>query len=154
MPHKQIRLPDNTQNTYHYRANFVLKMRYSTGDSYLSFLSYSESIGCFCIRNYQRKFGYFKHEEYFRLFDSMVSPIFCFGSEVWGYEYSSVIESVHNDFCKKFLGVNSSVKNVVALGECGRPPQSVCNSYIHNKLYQILVQVVTYGGPQIPEKLL
>ena len=38
----------------------------------------------FCIRNYQRKFGYFKHEEYFRLFDSMVSPILCFGLEVWG----------------------------------------------------------------------
>ena len=80
----------------------------------------------------------------------MVSPILCFGSEVWGYEYSSVIESVHNDFCKNFLGVNSSVNNVVALGECGRLP--LC--YIHNKLYQILVQVVTYGGPQIPEKLL
>ena len=47
MAHKQIRLPENTQNTYHYRANFVRKMRYSTGDSYLSlFLSYSESIGC------------------------------------------------------------------------------------------------------------
>ena len=46
MAHKQIRLPENTQNTYHYRANVVRKMRYSTGDSYLSlFLSYSESIG-------------------------------------------------------------------------------------------------------------
>ena len=41
--HKQIRLPENTQNTYHYRANFVRKLRYSTGDSYLSlFLLYSE----------------------------------------------------------------------------------------------------------------
>ena len=84
----------------------------------------------FCIRNYQRKFGYFKHEEYFRLFDSMVSPILCFGSEVWGYEYSSLIESVHNDFCKNFLGVNSSVNNVVALGECGRLP--LCVTYITN----------------------
>ena len=47
MAHKQIRLPENTQKTFHYRANFVRKMRYSTGDSYLSlFLSYSESIGC------------------------------------------------------------------------------------------------------------
>ena len=84
----------------------------------------------FCIRNYQRKFGYFKHEEYFRLFDSMVKPILCFGSEVWGYEYSSVIESVHNEFCKNFLGVNSSVNNVVALGECGRLP--LCVTYITN----------------------
>ena len=60
----------------------------------------------------------------------MVKPILCFGSEVWGYEYSSVIESVHNEFCKNFLGVNSSVNNVVALGECGRLP--LCVTYITN----------------------
>ena len=72
----------------------------------------------FSIRNYQRKFGYFKHEEIFRLFDAIVKPILCFGSEVWGYEYSSIIESVHNEFCKYFLGINSSVNNAVALGEC------------------------------------
>ena len=52
----------------------------------------------FCLRNYQRKFGYFKHEEIFRLFDSMVKPILCFDSKVWEYEYSSVIESVHYEF--------------------------------------------------------
>ena len=40
----------------------------------------------FCIQNYQRKFCYFKHEEIFRLFDSMVKPILCYGSEVWGTE--------------------------------------------------------------------
>ena len=84
----------------------------------------------FCIRNYQRKFGYFKHEEIFRLFDAMVKPILCFGSEIWGYEYSDVIESVHNEFCRYFLGVNSSVNNVVALGECGRLP--LCVTYITN----------------------
>ena len=35
----------------------------------------------FSIRNYQRKFGYFKHEEIFRLFDSMVKTSLCFGSD-------------------------------------------------------------------------
>ena len=44
-----------------------------------------------------------------------------------GYKQSSVIESVHNDFCNFFLGVNSSV---VALGECGRLP--LCVTYITN----------------------
>ena len=76
----------------------------------------------FCIKNYQRKFGYFKHEEIFRLFDSLVKPILCYGSEVWGTEYSTIIESVHFTFCKYFLGVNSSVNNAVAIGECGRLP--------------------------------
>ena len=84
----------------------------------------------FCIRNYQRKFGYFKHEEIFRLFDAMVKPILCFGSEIWGNEHSNVIESVHNEFCRYFLGVNSSVNNAVALGECGRLP--LCVTYITN----------------------
>ena len=45
MANKQIRLPENTQNTYHYRANFVRKMRYSTGDSYLSLFSSPEPSG-------------------------------------------------------------------------------------------------------------
>ena len=58
----------------------------------------------------------------------MVKPILCFGSEIWCYEYADVIESVHNEFCRYFLGVNSSVNNVVALGECGRLP--LCVTYI------------------------
>ena len=57
----------------------------------------------FCI-NYQRRFVYFKHEELFRLFETMVKPILCFGSEIWGYECSNLIESVHNEFCRYFLG--------------------------------------------------
>ena len=84
----------------------------------------------FCIKNYQRKFGYFKHEEIFRLFDSMVKPILCYGSEDWGTEYSTIIESVHFTFCKYFLGVNSSVNNAVAIGECGRLP--LCVFYFTN----------------------
>ena len=49
----------------------------------------------------------------------MVKPILCYGSEVWGTEYSDVMESVHFSFCKHFLGVNNSVINAVAIGECG-----------------------------------
>ena len=48
----------------------------------------------------------------------MVKPILCYGSEVLGTEYSDVIESVHFNFCKYFLGVNNSVNNAVAIGEC------------------------------------
>ena len=59
-----------------------------------------------------------------------MKPTLCFGSEMWGYEYSSIIESVHNEFCKYFLGVNSPVNNAVALEECGRLPIPV--TYITN----------------------
>ena len=84
----------------------------------------------FCIKNYQRKFGYFLHADMFRLFDSMVKPILCYGSEVWGTEYSDVIESVHYTFCRYFMGVNQSVNNAVAIGECGRLP--LCVFYFTN----------------------
>ena len=62
----------------------------------------------------------FLHNDIFKLFDSMVTPILCYASEIWGYEYSGTVEKVQADFCKYFLGVNSSVNNSVALGECGR----------------------------------
>ena len=61
----------------------------------------------FCIKPYQRKFGYFQQDKMFCLFDSMVKPILCYGSEVWGTDYSDVIKSVHFIFCKYFLGVNN-----------------------------------------------
>ena len=44
---------------------------------------------------------------------------------MWGYEYCDIIESVHVGYCKRFLGVNNSVNNCMALGECGRMPLSV-----------------------------
>ena len=54
------------------------------------------------MKIYQRKFGYFQQDEIFRLFDSMVKPILCYVSEVWGTEYLDVIESVYFNFCKIF----------------------------------------------------
>ena len=37
----------------------------------------------FAIRKYQISFGMFVHQEIFKLFDSMVIPIMCSGSEIW-----------------------------------------------------------------------
>ena len=54
------------------------------------------------------------------LFDKLVSPIFNFGSEVWGFYKSSAIETVHLLFCKKILGVKQSTQNDFVYGELGR----------------------------------
>ena len=42
------------------------------------------------VFSYQRKFGYFNCTETFKSFDTMVKPVLCYGSEVWGHTYSRV----------------------------------------------------------------
>ena len=56
----------------------------------------------------QRQFGFFAPKDILKLFDPIVSPILCYGSEVWGYEYSKTIEKVHSKFCKRFIGLNQN----------------------------------------------
>ena len=57
------------------------------------------------IKQYQKSFGYFPIKEYFKLFDALVKPVLCYASQVWGYCYVDTIESVQNDFCKRYLCV-------------------------------------------------
>ena len=77
------------------------------------------------IRNFQGTFGSFPLQEYFKLFDAMVKPILTYGAEIWGYEFSDIIEQVQTQFCKDFLGLNRSANDCMSLGECGRMPLCV-----------------------------
>ena len=70
------------------------------------------------------------------LFDSVISPILLYGSEIWGYQKSDVIEKVHINACKKFLGVSNNMCNSAVLGECGLFA-NVCFSSC--AMYKILV---------------
>jgi hypothetical protein len=56
------------------------------------------------------------------VFDHAVSPILCYGAEVWGFEKSETIERVQYKFCRKILRVRSNATNAGALGEVGRYP--------------------------------
>ena len=47
------------------------------------------------IYNFQRSFGYFSHKDLFKLFDSILKPILCYGAQMRGHIYSNVLESVH-----------------------------------------------------------
>ena len=51
----------------------------------------------------QSAIGYFEHQEFFKLFDSIIKPILTYGAEIWGFEESSCIKNVQNQFCKKYL---------------------------------------------------
>jgi len=73
-----------------------------------------------CIYQYQQKFGFFSHRDMFKLYDSMVVPILCYGAEVWGTSYSKATETAHTLFCKRFLKLSKSTPNNMILGECGK----------------------------------
>ena len=77
------------------------------------------------ILQYQRHFRIFSPNDIFKLFDSIVRPILCYGSEIWGYEYSKPIEKIHSQFCKKYTGLHQNTADFFALSECGRHPLAV-----------------------------
>ena len=108
----------NTTSMYKYMGLlFTPKLSWSAAKAKLAAQARK---AVFSIKNYQRSFGTFNHNEIFKLFDAMIVPILTFGAEVWGFSESKEIEKVQLEFCKYFLGVKSSVNNCVVLGECGR----------------------------------
>ena len=81
-----------------------------------------------------RRFGRMSIANSFKLFDTIVVPVLCYGSEIWGHEFSENIERVQIKFCRFLTGVNSSVNKQAVLGECGRHPLCIfyfkrCISY-------------------------
>ena len=64
----------------------------------------------------------FKTNEKCRLFDSLVSSVLNYASEVWGYNDGKDIEIIHIKFLRKVLGVNKSTNLIGLYGELGRIP--------------------------------
>ena len=68
------------------------------------------------------------------IFDTCITPILCYGSEIWGVDVHNSLENVHYKFCRRQLGVGPCTPNVAVLGECGR-----------NKIYiQCYVKFIKY----------
>ena len=55
-----------------------------------------------------------------RLFDSLVSPILLYASEVWGIFGYDHIDKIHIKFCKNLLGVRAQTPNFAVYGDLGR----------------------------------
>ena len=58
-----------------------------------------------------------------KFFDSLVSPILLYGSDIWGcYKLNekSPIEQLHSSFCKHILQVNKNTPNIAVKAELGR----------------------------------
>jgi hypothetical protein len=58
----------------------------------------------------------------FNLFDSYVLSVLNYGSEVWGFFNSEVLERVQKKFCKWVLNVKQSTNTLALYGELGRFP--------------------------------
>ena len=54
------------------------------------------------IYTFQKPFGKFPHIEYFKIFDPMITPIPTYRADIWGYDYSDVIEQIHFKLCRTF----------------------------------------------------
>ena len=59
---------------------------------------------------------------FFKMFDSQISPILMYGSEVWGLHNHNVIEKVHLFALKKLLNVAPRTPNDLVYGDTGRYP--------------------------------
>ena len=57
-----------------------------------------------------------------KLFDSLVTHILLYSSEIWGFECISNIEKIHLQFCKRVISVRSSTPNFMVDEELGRFP--------------------------------
>jgi hypothetical protein len=57
-----------------------------------------------------------------KLFDSMVLPILLYGCEIWGYENTDIIESIHIKFLRHILPVKRGTPLFMLYGELGRKP--------------------------------
>ena len=56
------------------------------------------------------------------LFEKMISPIFLYGCEVWGYGNVEPMEIFYRKFIKRVLGIDRSTPNCAVYGEVGKYP--------------------------------
>ena len=83
-----------------------------------------------------------------KIFDSIISPILLYNSEVWGAFINSDLnkwdqsetETVHSRFCKLYLGVNRKATNVACRGELRIFPLLIT---IHKRIIKYIAHINT-----------
>ena len=74
------------------------------------------------IYKFQKRFGYFQHQDAFRLFDKIVLPFIVTLLKYGNIDIVIKNENVHTSLCKLVACLNRNVANLFALSECGRYP--------------------------------
>jgi hypothetical protein len=108
----------------------------------------------------------FKVSEKCKLFDTMISSILNYCSEIWGGNEGKDIELIHTKFCRKILVVNNSTNLIGLYGELGRFPMKIVRKvnmirywcriqnlngnsavkHIYNMIVSDLDRNITYNG--------
>ena len=60
-----------------------------------------------------------------KLFDNTVLPILTYGSEIWGFENTDIIERVHLDFLRRIMKCRKSTPKYMLYAELGRYPLDI-----------------------------
>ena len=61
-----------------------------------------------------------KCDMYCDILDQLITPLLCYGSEVWGFNKDDTIERVHLQFLKKILRVKWNTGNSLIYSELCR----------------------------------
>ena len=105
-----------------------------------------KAIGIMC--RIRRNFGFLEPVDMFKIFDSAVKPILCYGSQIWGYKYIDKIERVHIKYCKIVGNLAHKTCDAMALGECGRLPISLTYMKLCMKYWLTLLRMDTNRYPK------
>ena len=77
------------------------------------------------ILNSLQKLDCIPYKTFFKVFDSKVTSVLLYGSELWGLEKCTYLESVQIYACKRFLKVPQRACNDAILGDTGRLPMYI-----------------------------
>ena len=94
--------------------------------------------------NSLHQFSCLPYDTFFKLFDTKISPIMLYGSELWALNNVNCIEKLHLYACKRFLNVKPRACNNCILGDLGRYPMYISAAKRCIKYWIRLLQMPNY----------
>ena len=80
----------------------------------------------------------------------MISPIFLYGCEIWGYSNLELVEVFFRKFIKRVLCLNKSTPNCMVYGEVGKRP---LKNGIHLRMLNFWVKVSEGKSSKLSSKI-
>lgn len=101
----------------------------------------------FSLKSSLCKYGQLPVSLLFKIFDTKIQPILCYGSEVWFSYVAKDVDIVHSKFCKYVLQLNWATPNMFVIGELGRH-QLYCNRAL--KAIKYWFRILDMNGNRLP----